>query len=56
MLKKVKKFELCRCICAVVTTERFERMDIFSGQNTESVNIYQTLQFFLKIVIYYIAF
>ena len=39
MFKKVKKIELCGRICAVVATERFERMDISSGQNTESVKI-----------------
>ena len=39
MFKKVKKFELCGRIYAVVATERLERMDILSGQNTESVKI-----------------
>ena len=38
MFKKVEKFELRGRICAFVRTELFERMDILSGQNTESVN------------------
>ena len=38
MFKKVKKIELRGHICAVGATERFERMDIFSSQNPESVN------------------
>ena len=37
MFIKVKKIELRGCICAVVATKRLERMDILSGQNTESV-------------------
>ena len=37
--KKIKKIELRRRICTVAATERFERMDILSGQNVESVNI-----------------
>ena len=37
MFKKVKKFEFCGRICAVVGTECFERMDLLSNQNTESV-------------------
>ena len=39
MFKKVKKFELRGRICAVVATERIERMVILSGQNTESINV-----------------
>ena len=39
MFKKVKKFELRGRIYVVVATERFERMDILSGQNTESVDL-----------------
>ena len=38
MFKKVKKFELRVRICEIVAIERFERMDILSGQNAESVN------------------
>ena len=37
MFNKVKKFELCGRICAAAATERLERMDILSGQNTECV-------------------
>ena len=37
MFKQVKIFELRGCTCVVVATERLERMDILSGQNTESV-------------------
>ena len=36
MFKKVKKIELRGHICEVIATERLERMDILSGQNTES--------------------
>ena len=39
MFKKVKKrFELRGRICAAVATQRFERMNILSGQNTKSFN------------------
>ena len=38
MFKKVKKIELHGSIRAVVATERFERMDVLSSQNAESVN------------------
>ena len=37
MFKNVKKFELRRRISAVAATERLERMNMLSGQNTESV-------------------
>ena len=37
MLKKVKQFELRGRIYAGFAIERFERMYILSGQNTESV-------------------
>ena len=40
MFKKVKKIELGGCICAVLATECFERMDILSDQNADSVAIY----------------
>ena len=36
MLKKVKKIELLGCICAVIVTEQFERMNL-RRQNIESV-------------------
>ena len=39
-LKSKKKVELRGRIYEVVVSERFERMDILSGQNTESVNFY----------------
>ena len=48
-LKKKKKFELRGRICEVVATERFERMDILSGQNDESV-IYILLLIFFGIM------
>ena len=38
MFKKVKKYELRERIYAVVASERLERMDILSGQNTKNVN------------------
>ena len=38
-LKKENKFELRVRICVVVASERFERMDILSGQNTEIVKV-----------------
>ena len=44
MFKKVKKFEFRGRICAVVATECFERMDILSVQNAESVNTEEFLQ------------
>ena len=34
------------CICAIVAIERFERMDILNGKNTESVNITYNKRFF----------
>ena len=37
MFKKVKRIELLGHICAVVATERFERMDILSCQIDVSV-------------------
>ena len=39
MFKKVKKLKLRGRIYAVVATERFERMDILTEQNTESINL-----------------
>ena len=39
MFKIVKKFELRGRICEVIATERFGRMDILSGQNSESVKV-----------------
>ena len=38
MFQKVKKVRTSRTHMSVVATERFERMDILSSQNTESVN------------------
>ena len=35
MFKKVKNFELRGRICAIVATERLERLDILCGQNTK---------------------
>ena len=37
MFRKVKKSELCGRLCAVAATERLERMEILSDQNTGSV-------------------
>ena len=48
MFKKVEKFELRGRICAFVTTECFERMDILSGQNTERVKFIKLVSFIIK--------
>ena len=40
MFKKVKKLKLRGRIYAVVATERFERIDILCGQNTERINYF----------------
>ena len=49
MFKKVEKSEFRGRICAGVTSERFERMDILRGQNAESIiNKTENVNLFLR--------
>ena len=48
MFKKVKKIELRGRICAIAATERLERMDILSSQNTKSVKDFRSKSNFLQ--------